>query len=151
MEPAHNLFHFSMDETAATYLAQTGKWSRFLSIIGFIFIGLMALGGFFGAAIMQSMGSAYAGEAMPAGMGIAFGLIYLVIAALYLYPTLALYRFSKLIRPALNNQDQQLFTEAMRHLRNVFKFMGVLTLVVLGIYALILVFALIGAALGAMG
>ena len=149
MESQHRLFQFSIDQTAATSLSETGRWSRFLSVIAFIFIALMALGGIFGASILSGMGNSY-GSPMPAGMGVAMGLVYLVIAALYLYPTVALYRFGKLISPALNNQDQQLFNEALRHLRNVFKFMGMLTLVVLGIYALIIVFAIIGAAIGAM-
>lgn len=147
MESQTPLFSFSIDQTAAMYLSETGRWSRFLSVIGFIFIALIALGGILGATILGSMGGMY-GTAMPGGMGVAMAFMYLLIAALYLYPTIALYRFGKLIRPALHNQDQQLFNEAIRHLRNVFKFMGILTLIVLGLYALIFLFAILGAMIG---
>lgn len=150
MESNNRLFSFSIDEMAARYFSETGRWARFLSIIGFVFIALLALGGIFGATVLGSMGSMGMGGAFSAGAGVAMGLMYLLIAALYLYPTIALYRFGKLIRPALNMQDQRLFNEAIRNLRNVFKFMGVLTLIVVGLYALIFIVGILGATLGSL-
>lgn len=150
MESNNRLFSFSIDEMAARYFSETGRWARFLSIIGFVFIALLALGGIFGATVLGSMGSMGMGGAFSAGAGVAMALMYLLIAALYLYPTIALYRFGKLIRPALNTQDQRLFNEAIRNLRNVFKFMGVLTLIVVGLYALIFIVGILGATLGSL-
>lgn len=135
------------DDNAKMHLAESARWGRFLSIVGFVFIALMALGALammaFGSAIYNSISS---GVGAFAGVGI--GLLYLVVAAIYLYPTLKLYRFAQNARQALASAESHLLSESMRNLSGMFKFFGILTAIVLGIYALIFVFALLAGLMG---
>lgn len=135
------------DDQAKAHLAESARWGRFLSIVGFVFIALMALGALalmaFGSAIY---GSISGGLGAMAGVGI--GLLYLVVAAIYLYPTLKLYRFAQNARQALASGESHLLAESMRNLGGMFKFFGILTAIVIGIYALIFVFAMLAGLMG---
>ena len=83
-------------------------------------------------------------------MSVMIGIIYLVIAALYLFPTLKLFRFANHARAALAGNNSQQFTESIRNLKSFFKFFGVLTAIILGLYALIFLLMLIGGVGGMM-
>ncbi len=136
-----------LEERARIYLAESAKWGRFLSIVAFVMIGLMLLG----ALAFMTMGATFF-DAIPNGLGafsgVAFGFIYLLIAAIYLYPTMKLYNFSKNAKLALASNNSQLLTESMGNLSSVFKFFGIITAIVLGIYALFFVFGILAISLG---
>ena len=67
-----------------------------------------------------------------------------MFGAIYLIPTVLLYRFAVRVRRVLDGPfDAPLFTSALQAHRRMYKFMGILTLVLLGLYLLVL----IGAAL----
>lgn len=125
-----------------SYLLETAKWGKFLAITGYVGIGLillMAIG-------VMAMGSV--SELVP-GMGMnmgAFGLVYVVIAAFYFFPVYYLHQFSLKIREGLTSQDAESVTLAFQNLKSLFKFMGIFTIVILSIYALLL----IGGVLAAM-
>lgn len=129
-----NVLH--VDNNAKAYLAETAKWAKFLSIIGFIGMGLMVIMGFF-------MGSIIANKAymlgMSGGEGLlmsSFSFIYIVIAAIYIYPLWKLYQFADLSKRALVTNDSSLLTSALEAQKSMFKFMGILTIVMLAIYAI---------------
>jgi hypothetical protein len=126
-----------------SYLEESAKWGKFLAIMGYIGIGLMLL-----LAIgIMAMGSA--SEFVP-GMGMnmgAFGLIYVVIAAFYFFPVYYLHQFSVKIKQGLASQDPQSITAGFENLKSLFKFMGILTIVILSIYALIFLFAIVAGAM----
>ena len=137
------LFNFSVDETAKGHLLETARWAKFLSIVGFVTIALLILAGLFASMIMGSLGGTI-GSGMPAGAMMA---IYIVFGALYFFPTYYLFKFSSLIKPALLGANQQDFNSALSYLRKAFRFIGIVTLVILGIYALIIIFGIIGVAM----
>ena len=129
---------FITDEVRG-YLAESAKWGKFLAILGYIGVGLMLLA----AVGMMAMGSAselYPGMGMNMG---AFGLIYVVIAAFYFFPVYYLHQFSLKIKQGLTSEDPQSITAGFQNLKSLFKFMGIFTIVILSIYALILVFAMV--------
>jgi len=128
------------------YLLETAKWGKFLSIVGFVGIGFMILGGIFFSTIMANLG-AMGGEEFGAAalMGTGFmSAIYIVIALIYFFPCLYLYRFSTKIKTALNHNDEAFLTEAFKNLKSIFKFMGIFTAVILGFYAFMIVLGLLG-------
>ena len=121
------------------YLAESAKWGKFLAIMGYIGIGLMLLVAI-GVMAMGSASELYPGMG---GMNMgALGLIYVVIAAFYFFPVYYLHQFSLKIKQGLNAEDPQSITAGFQNLKSLFKFMGILTIVILSIYALILVFAI---------
>lgn len=127
----------------ADQFRRTAKWARFLAIVGFVMIALMVLFGIFAGSLfgmMGAMGGEMSGMAMNGAMG-AFGAMYtvmfLLIAALYFFPTLYLYRFATRTLKALNGPfDGPVFSGGVDALRKLFTFMGVLTLIMLSLYLL---------------
>lgn len=135
-----------IDETGKAIYLEMAKWTKFLAIMGFIGMGLMILAGFFMGSIFASL-PGY--SAVGAISGIGFALIYILIAALYFYPTYALYKFSILIKPALSNNDIMMFNEAITYKKGMFKYMGILTIIGLCFYALCILFVIMVGAFAA--
>lgn len=135
------IFNLQVDEVARANMLEMARWTKFLSIVGFIGLGLLAMGGIamlFSTAIIDSMGYG--------ALGTSVALIYLVLVALYFYPTYALFKFANTVKPAIRTANQAQFNEALGHLKGVFKFVGIFTIIIIGIYGLIFIFAIIGAA-----
>ncbi len=140
---SENLFDLQLDQQSSVYLAETAKWGKFLSILGFILTGLLLIVGIFmGSFVASTMSAENLG-----GMGSSFfTVIYLVIALVYFFPCLYLYRFSAKAQDALRSNEQGMLTESFKNLKSCFRFMGILTIVILAFYALAFVIG-IGAAI----
>lgn len=139
-----------IDKPIAIYLMESCKWGKFLSIIGFVSVGFMVILGFG----VMAMFSAFMPEmpqnaALPFGGGF-LGTIYLLMALLYFFPTLYLYRFSTKTKAALQNMSQDAMTEAFLNLKSMFKFMGVFMAVILGFYALMILGVGVGSVIGTL-
>lgn len=132
-----------ISDQAKTYLKETAKWANFLSIVGFVIVGLMILFGLFFGAIIGAFMSGMQDESIPAMSGGLMGLIYVIIAIIYLMPTLYLYRFGRRTKEALKADDTDALTRAFKQLKSCFKFLGIMMIVVLAIYAVMIVFAMI--------
>jgi len=133
------------------YLRETAKWGKFLAIAGFVGIGLMVLimlGMIFFIGSSNEFASTL-GIAELAGGGFIFG-FYIVIFAIYIFPLLFLYRFSTKIKTALAHDDQEFLSEAFKNLKSLYKFMGIFMAVILGLYALIFLFSILGGAASMM-
>lgn len=127
-------------------LLDMSRWTKFLAILGFIFLSLMLIGGAllgFGIAF-----GGYAGNPVLASFGaIGYFMLYLLIAAIDFYPVYALLKYSTNMRAALHNNNQEQFDMALRYLRNMYKYLGVLVIIVIGLYALMFTFLLLMAAI----
>lgn len=139
-----DLFSLQVDQQAHGYLSETARWGRFLSIIGLILCALFVIFSFFAGAIMSTVGSQFSG--MFAMGGAFLTVIYLLIALLYFFPCLYLYRFSTKLKMALISYDQTLLNTSLRNLKACFRYIGILTLIIICFYALAIVVAVIGAA-----
>lgn len=121
----------SVTPTASGYLSETGKWAKFLAIVGFCFIGLIVLIGLFAGTAM----SAFGGDALPFP-GFVFGLFYVLIGAIYFFPLYYLIRFATQVRTALVQRNTQLLETAFENLKSHYKFIGILMVIVLALYLL---------------
>ncbi|MDD4976469.1 MAG: DUF5362 family protein [Bacteriovorax sp.] len=119
------------------YLLETSKWSKFMAIAGFVGLGILAVLGFLMLIGLSVFDNFYQGA--PIG---GMGLIYIVMAVVYYFPNSYLYRFATMIKQGLQSEDEMSLTNGFLNLKKVFKFMGVLTIVILSIYALILLIAI---------
>lgn len=143
---------FVVTDQAKQFLQEIAKWAKFLSIVGLIGMGLMVLMGLFTSVFMASMGANLpSSSGMPAGMGAFFGLFYVVIAVIYFFPLYYLLKFANTTKAALRADDSQALTEALGFLKSHYKFIGIFTAILLGLYALILVFGLLFGGLAALG
>lgn len=130
-----NLFDLQIDDQSNSYLTETAKWAKFLSILGFIGCGLLVIlaigmGTFMGSMMQNSM--------MPGG-GFLLSILYIAMAALYFIPCLYLYRFAGSMQLALRAADAHQLQTSFRNLKSCFKFLGILTIVILSIYALAMI------------
>jgi hypothetical protein len=130
------------------YLHETGKWSKFLSILGFIGMGLLVLAGLVFSLVMSfiPMGS----EEMPFPSFV-FGLIYLITGAVYFVPILYLFRFSNGIQQAVSRKNQNQLVNAFLNLRKHYRFVGILMIIFLSVYMLILLAAIVAGILSGVG
>lgn len=122
-------------------MLETAKWGKFLSIVGFVFSGLMIVIGLM--VMVQPF------DELPISMG-AMGMIYVALSLVYIFPSLYLYRFSTQAQQGIRNGDSSICSEAYNNLRRLFFFMGILTIIMLSIYILGIFFVLIGGYMGSM-
>ena len=150
MEQSNNLFELHVDHNGSSFLREIAKWSKFLSIVGFVMIGLLLLGIVFGGSTMLTTFSS-AGYGEAAGI---IGMFYIglvaVIMLIYFFPCLYLYKFASKMQAALRNNDQDTLNASFENLKSCFKFMGIFTIICLSIYGLIFVFSFLAALGGAM-
>ncbi|MBO9201834.1 MULTISPECIES: DUF5362 family protein [Niastella] len=141
-QPGQNLFELQVDQQSINYLGETARWAKFLSIVGFVLCGIMIIFALFFGSIMATfskIGSNSGNEAFSSTMlagSSAFSLVYVVIALLYFFPCLYLFNFSSKMQTALRNNDQSTLNAAFGNLKSCFKFVGILTIVVLSFYLL---------------
>jgi hypothetical protein len=137
----------SVSEDAVEYLRKTKPWVRFLAILGIIGMILMVLGGI---AMVVIGGSAfhYVGG-LPMRIGMA--LVYIVLAILYFPPLLFLNRYASRIGDLVNDHSTESLEAALRAQKSFWKYVGVFTLILMGVYALVLIGFLVTALVMGMG
>ena len=112
-------------EEMRSYFYDMSKWARFLSVVGFVISAFLTLGSFgIGAAVTANPG--VLNQLGPlAGLGATgITIFYLLLALFFFYPSLLLFRFST--------------NEAIAHVKSLFKFWGILTILFIAGYFLLL-------------
>ena len=136
-----------IDWRSKEFLKETAKWTKFLAILGFVGIGLMVLGSLvmlFAPSSLMSNGD------FPFGGKIFMMLLNLAFAVLYYFPISYLYQFSENTKKAIENNDNNAIRDAFEFLKSHYKFMGILTIILLAFYAIMIFIGLIGAGAAAM-
>ncbi len=113
------------------HLNSTWKWTMFLSILGFIFLGLIIIAGAVTSTFLTAFKTQEANLGVPESLMI---IILIVVAAIYFFPVLFLFRFSRNTRDAIQNLDKRKLEKAFRNLRTYFTYIGIMVIVVLSIY-----------------
>ena len=86
---------------------------------------------------------------MPFG-AVAMGIIYLVIAALYIYPIMKGFQFASGAKAARLSDDENELARGIKGLSSLTQFLGIITILILVIYAFVILFVLIGVGFAAM-
>jgi magnesium-transporting ATPase (P-type) len=119
-------------------LETTRKWVMFLAIIGFIFLGLFIIIGLIAGTFLTAFNS---GEK---GLGVPESLMFvpvLLLAAIFFFPVLFLFRFSKHTSHAIQNLDKLRLHKAIKNLKYYFAYIGILLIIVLSLYIVVLIVA----------
>jgi len=136
--------HFILSESALYYLHTAAKWANFLAIVGFIGCGFIVLAALFIGTIFTAIGNlSPMGNQFPAGAGAAISVIYLVFAVINFFFSLYMYQFSSRVKKALFTFDNDVLTGAFEKLKSFFKLWGILTIVIFGLYILIIIIVII--------
>lgn len=120
------------------HLNTARKWAMFLAIIGFIFLGLLIVIGLIAGTFLTTFNS---GEK---GLGIPESLLFvpvLLMAVIYFFPVLFLFRFSKHTSHAVLTLDNLEFHKAIKNLKYYFAYIGILLIIVLALYIVVLIVA----------
>ncbi|MDQ1095534.1 MULTISPECIES: DUF5362 family protein [Chryseobacterium] len=139
--PFEQFDELRIDASSKLFLAEAGKWTTFLAILGYIGIGFMILAGIMMISLGNSAGMY--GKFFPMGSGLILGSTYLVLAGLYFIPINYLYRFGSNMKTAISSNNQASLTRAFEYLKSHYKFIGILTIILIGLYILIIIAAII--------
>lgn len=128
-----SLFELEIDHELSGTLTNIAKWGKFIGIAGFIVTGLFLL------AILV-IGKAFAtlsplGSVMNASGAIAT-IMYIIIAAMFFFPSLFVFNFSRKVHYALRNTDQQALNSAFANLKIRFAITGIFWIVVFAFWLL---------------
>lgn len=124
-------------------LREIAKWTKILSTLGLIGIGIYILGAIF-LLIGFSVAGASAGiPGMQAATIIPTFIFLIIFLCIYILPILWMYRFSKHLKQAIISKDSVQLSTAIDFLKKHYKFIGIFTVIVLAIYALFIIGAFI--------
>ena len=142
-----------LNDLAVDALREGAKWCLFLSIVGFIFIGLMVVFGAFMSVMMSAMpGDAYGGA--MGSMGASpfnalkgyFGVFYILLALLYFFPVYYLYKYANGTKQALESGNNDVLSNALVNLKSHHKFLGIMTIIMISLYIIAIIGVVIFAA-----
>ncbi len=128
------------------FLRETRPWVALMSILTFVVAGLMVLAALamlaLGAAVRSAAGG---GGAFAGGL---VGVVYLVMAVVYIMPALYLWRYRTAIDRVVAGGSTGALEDALMHQRSVWRVVGILTIIMIA-FAVIGIIAAIGIALSA--
>ena len=110
--------HLQQIEQAKQYIVSTAKWMRFFGVMGIV-CALMMLSG--AIVILKTA---------------ALGLIYLIFVPVYIVPVVYCFKAASAAMFAVECKDNQQIVEFLEINRNLWRFYGILIIVVFGLIAL---------------
>jgi hypothetical protein len=127
-------------EEIISNLNETRKWSYFLAILGFIYLGIIAVCGFAISSFLSSrMKEYYDGPSFP---GMIVGFVYLGMAVVYFFPVLYLFRFSKHMEKAIKYRFNEDLLLSFRNLKAFNRYIGILSIIGLAMTVMIFIIAI---------
>jgi hypothetical protein len=153
-----SLFGINVDQAGKSHLADTAKWAKFLAVFGFIICGLIVIIGIFFGSFFSMFSSQLGGDnpysdiggspGFGSAMGSAMAIIYVIMALIYFFPCLYLFRFATKMKTALASNDQLVLNTSFQNLKAAFRFVGILTIIGMAFWLLAIIVGLLGAATG---
>jgi hypothetical protein len=141
------------------YLKGASPWLRFIGILGFISCGGMFLGGIgfitlFSTAsgVWESIpGVEVYGDVMGVVLTASTGILFLIYAVLYLFPSLCIYNFGNKIRSYMQTGADQDLETAFKNNKSLWKFLGILAIISLAFIPVMIIVGIIVAVAMALG
>lgn len=127
-----------IEQETLNHLNTTRKWTMFLAILGFIFLGLLIVIGIIAGTFLSAFNTG--GKTLGIPESLLFVPI-LLMAIIFFFPFLFLFRFSKHTAMAVQFLDKQELHKAIRNLKSYFVYLGALIIVVLSVYIVVLIVA----------
>lgn len=137
MENSQENRKIEIEQETLNDLNVTRKWSMFMAILGFIFLGLLLIIGLLAGTFFSAL--APGTEGLKIG-GAFFFMIFLIIAVIYFFPVLFLFKFSRHTGNAVTSLDKTELHKAFRNLKSYFVYIGILIIIGLSFYLISLIF-----------
>lgn len=122
-------------------LKQTRPWVLMMSVMCFLGAGFMLLGGLamFAMAFVMPRGGA---------QQMMLGAVYVPLALVYIYPAVKLWSYGSSIGRLSASTATADLEDALRHQKSFWKYCGILTIVMIGLYILAIIGVVIAGASG---
>jgi len=129
------LFNLNLDSESKSILKTTTVWAKIVAIIAFVEAGVSLVTSFIGT---------------TGGMQIVAAIFTAMISVLItVLLNIFLYRFAQKTGDALASSNQQSFIEGINSLRNYFKILGIVIIIVLSLCIILMIFVFISFGLAA--
>jgi len=129
---------FILPDNAKYEMVNVARWAKYIAIAGFIICGLIVLFGVLAGVILiafYSFGTYNTAITdLPSWVTVP---VYLLLTALCFVPCLRLYNFSVKIEEAIQSGSEEALIHAFTNLHKCFKFVGIITITAMGLYAII--------------
>lgn len=127
-----------------SYLNEVAKWSKFLAVIGIILCVIGAVLSFFIPSVIMEIPPNDTLSPSLSGWQY-FGIIgvSLLIAIVFFFPFLYLYKFSETVRQSLETGSQEGFEKGVKYLKFTFRFLGIMAVILISLYSLIFIITMI--------
>ena len=123
------LFNLSLDQEAKSLLKTTTVWAKIVAIIAFVEAGVNLVSSFFGGSNAVQVAGAFFASLI--------GVLITVLLNIFLY------RFAQKTNDALASSNQQSFIDGINNLRNYFKILGILLIIVMSLFIIVMIFVFI--------
>jgi hypothetical protein len=117
-----------LTDNSLIFMTEIVKWAKFLAICSFVGLGMMVLAGV--AMIILQF------ERQANGLStVIMGLFYILMAVIYFFPAVYLYRFATASADAIEKLNEDTLEEGLENLKSLFRFTGILTIIMFSLYA----------------
>lgn len=145
--PITQLEQLVVTSKSKSFLREIARWTFFFSILGFISIAFIVIGAILVATVYAPMLNMVSQQQGLPAIGLPIAITYVVSALLYFMPVWYLFQFSRKMKSALATKNDDVLADAFENLKSHFKFLGVLTIIVISLYVLLIVFSLVAGSL----
>jgi hypothetical protein len=132
------------DNNLRSELNDAAWWAKFISIMGFIFCGLMMLLGLFMIVVLNIIPIPYRYFSLPLGaFPIFIAITYILFGIVYLFPSAHLFRFATKVEAGIDLSNQSEINASIAWLKSFFRFVGILLIIGVCLYSVAL-FGILG-------
>jgi hypothetical protein len=134
-------------------LQETAKWTKFLAILGMIVLVLVLLVTLLGVTIFtSSLGMRFGvnsdtQEQVTNSLRVGLVMGTIIMIAIAFFPLFYLLQFANRMKKALAANQQNDLNDAFLNLKKYFRYLGIIAIIVLVLYAFVFVMAIIGGTL----
>lgn len=145
-----SLFDLGIDDIGQAHFISIAKWNKFLAWVGIIGCGLGLLAIIFGRTffmdyITRNSGTGITSSYASSSFAAAF-IFYALLIIVFAIPCFFRLNFANKMLKALGTNDQNLLNDSLSDLKSFSKFWGILTIIIIGLYAVLFLIILIGIA-----
>lgn len=126
----------TISDNAINFLLVATRWAKFIAIVGFVFVGILAFGGLISGIVFSYMDNQFARLPFPPFI---FSFLYLIMGVLYFFPVFYLFKFSTHSQYAIKTLNPIQLENAFRNIKSYFKYIGILTIVTLSLFIIAII------------
>ncbi len=130
-------------EDMRSYIYDMAKWANSLAIVGFVIAAILILASFTVGSAMQADPKLAATMATSNLNPIVITIFCLIWAFAVFYPSLLLFKYATKAKLGVLYGQQASLDEAFGKLKSLFKYWGVITLIVVALYIMLVILTLV--------